>query len=80
MERVATVAWVEIATSEGNLAERAQTLELRSLIHLSSNQWSFRDFPAKYGRLGRRCKPAAGPDVRNVTLASITAGNLPLAF
>jgi hypothetical protein len=80
MVRIRSVAGIELATCEGNLAERAQTLEFGGLIHLSSEKWSVREFPAKYGRLGRRCKPAAGPDVRGVTLTSVTAGNLPLAF
>ena len=80
MVRIRPVAGVEIATSEGNLAERAQTLEFGSLIHLSSEKWSVREFPAKYGRLGRRCKPAAGPGVCGVTHWLVTAGNLPLAF
>jgi hypothetical protein len=80
MIRIHAVAGVEITAGESHLAERAQTLEFGGLIHLSSEKWSVREFPAKYGRLGRRCKPAAGPDVRGVTLASVTAGNLPLAF
>ena len=80
MVRVSAVTRIERATGESNLAERAQTLEFGCLIHRPSLERSFREFPAKYGPLGRRCKPAAEPDVVKITPSRLTAGNLPLAF
>jgi hypothetical protein len=80
MKRVHAVTRIKLAARKSDLAERAQTLKFGSLVHLTSVRRGHRDFPAKYGRLGRRCKPAAVPDVRHVTLGLVTAGNLPLAF
>ena len=57
--RVSAIPRIEIAAGECDLAERAQTLEFGCLIHEPSQERSFRDFPAKYGRCSRRCKPAA---------------------
>ena len=79
MVRIGTITGVEIPAGEGNLAERAQTLEFGCLVHPTSLERSFREFPAKYGRRGRRSKPAAQPVVV-ITLALVTARNLPLAF
>ena len=59
MKRVSAIPRIEIAAGECDLAERAQTLEFGYLIHEPSQERSFRDFPAKYGRCSRRYKPAA---------------------
>ena len=81
MIRIATVTGVEFPAGEGNLAERAQTLEFGCLIHHPS---------LGEGASGISRQNTAGsavgaslrhmPDVVEITPTLLTAGNLPLAF
>jgi len=47
MKRVRSVAGIEFATAESDLAERAQTLEFGCLVHEPSQERFFPGIPGK---------------------------------